>query len=485
MSEILTDEQILEKAAHGDPRELAGVCDSHLAANAEIARLRERLTAEKTRHEQRANQHDADRAALHGLRERLAQAEATNELTGTIVYDALHYLTSGDYGEDEGQELAVKKLRECPPGYDRYTVEVLRADDAEKHRDALLQAFWQIVGSSESDTPRILEWMVLDRIEQAEARAERAERERGEEARLHAYWEEESRRNAQNAEFHREKREAAERREARLMERIQAVVPYVIATLPKPHDGHPPGAPEGWGTAHMGRSMSSVRQLEDLLALSDAPDEDTQEGEEDAERAERSAVPNLPANDVRGVGGTSGEAETDHAAGRIGQRFHFCPMCGGELDTGWECNICDYDCKPLVESAQRRAVKPDEDAGSEAQDEDAIRTSEPCKHGRKRKHCALCAHHEDNPASTGASEPSEDEPSGNPGELPEIGTGWRWFTPEQLATHDAQVAARARREFAEKIRYAVSMGRFASDEAARRTFDDIDALAAQEDTDGD
>jgi len=25
-----------------------------------------------------------------------------------------------------------------------------------------------------------------------------------------------------------------------------------------------------------------------------------------------------------------------------------CPMCLGELDTGWECNECGYDAMPLV-----------------------------------------------------------------------------------------------------------------------------------------
>jgi methionyl-tRNA synthetase len=26
-----------------------------------------------------------------------------------------------------------------------------------------------------------------------------------------------------------------------------------------------------------------------------------------------------------------------------------CPRCGGELDTGWECNECDYDARWLIE----------------------------------------------------------------------------------------------------------------------------------------
>lgn len=25
-----------------------------------------------------------------------------------------------------------------------------------------------------------------------------------------------------------------------------------------------------------------------------------------------------------------------------------CPKCGGELDTGWECNLCGYDAMPHV-----------------------------------------------------------------------------------------------------------------------------------------
>jgi Zn ribbon nucleic-acid-binding protein len=24
----------------------------------------------------------------------------------------------------------------------------------------------------------------------------------------------------------------------------------------------------------------------------------------------------------------------------------YCPECGGELDTGWECNSCGFDAKP-------------------------------------------------------------------------------------------------------------------------------------------
>jgi len=26
-----------------------------------------------------------------------------------------------------------------------------------------------------------------------------------------------------------------------------------------------------------------------------------------------------------------------------------CPVCLGELDTGWECNECGYDAKPLAD----------------------------------------------------------------------------------------------------------------------------------------
>jgi hypothetical protein len=63
------------------------------------------------------------------------RAKALNELIGTIVADALHYLTSGDYTEEEGQDLAVKKLRECPPGYDEYTLVLCRAEQAEADRD--------------------------------------------------------------------------------------------------------------------------------------------------------------------------------------------------------------------------------------------------------------------------------------------------------------------------------------------------------------
>jgi len=26
-----------------------------------------------------------------------------------------------------------------------------------------------------------------------------------------------------------------------------------------------------------------------------------------------------------------------------------CPECGGSLDTGWECNSCNFDARPLVQ----------------------------------------------------------------------------------------------------------------------------------------
>lgn len=33
-----------------------------------------------------------------------------------------------------------------------------------------------------------------------------------------------------------------------------------------------------------------------------------------------------------------------------------CPQCGGELDTGWECNKCGYDAKPHTAPARCAAV---------------------------------------------------------------------------------------------------------------------------------
>ena len=48
------------------------------------------------------------------------------------------------------------------------------------------------------------------------------------------------------------------------------MAPYVIATLPKPYDGHEERVGKGgdrWGDCHMGRAGSSVAQLENLEAL--------------------------------------------------------------------------------------------------------------------------------------------------------------------------------------------------------------------------
>ena len=54
-----------------------------------------------------------------------------------------------------------------------------------------------------------------------------------------------------------------------LVEMVCSVVPYVVATLPKPCDGHDliwrdaTGAdPDGWSACHKGRAFSSVAQLE-------------------------------------------------------------------------------------------------------------------------------------------------------------------------------------------------------------------------------
>ena len=30
------------------------------------------------------------------------------------------------------------------------------------------------------------------------------------------------------------------------------------------------------------------------------------------------------------------------------RNFEFCATCGGELDTGWECNSCGLDWRPLA-----------------------------------------------------------------------------------------------------------------------------------------
>ena len=31
-----------------------------------------------------------------------------------------------------------------------------------------------------------------------------------------------------------------------------------------------------------------------------------------------------------------------------------CPMCLGQLDTGWECNECGYDAKPWIDASRAR-----------------------------------------------------------------------------------------------------------------------------------
>ena len=50
----------------------------------------------------------------------------------------------------------------------------------------------------------------------------------------------------------------------------------------------------------------------------------------------------------------------DLALGRYSRTFEqkcadvdMCPKCGGELDTGWECNKCGFDAMPLVSLTPR------------------------------------------------------------------------------------------------------------------------------------
>jgi hypothetical protein len=31
-------------------------------------------------------------------------------------------------------------------------------------------------------------------------------------------------------------------------------------------------------------------------------------------------------------------------------RRDLCPECGGQLDTGWECNACQFDAKPIADT---------------------------------------------------------------------------------------------------------------------------------------
>lgn len=41
----------------------------------------------------------------------------------------------------------------------------------------------------------------------------------------------------------------------------------------------------------------------------------------------------------------------------------YCPECGGELDTGWECNACGFDAKPLV---QKQYALPTDSKGGQS-----------------------------------------------------------------------------------------------------------------------
>jgi tRNA(Ile2) C34 agmatinyltransferase TiaS len=42
-------------------------------------------------------------------------------------------------------------------------------------------------------------------------------------------------------------------------------------------------------------------------------------------------------------------------------RRDICPRCRGELDTGWECNDCGYDARPLVLPQYRQDKGQSED----------------------------------------------------------------------------------------------------------------------------
>lgn len=56
----------------------------------------------------------------------------------------------------------------------------------------------------------------------------------------------------------------------RLVDLVITTVPYVVATLPKPYDGHEERIGAGgarWGDCHMGRAGSSVDQLNYLERL--------------------------------------------------------------------------------------------------------------------------------------------------------------------------------------------------------------------------
>lgn len=46
-----------------------------------------------------------------------------------------------------------------------------------------------------------------------------------------------------------------------------------------------------------------------------------------------------------------------------------CPECGGSLDTGWECNDCDFDARPeLAASPASEIQKPCEHCGNDERD---------------------------------------------------------------------------------------------------------------------
>lgn len=41
-----------------------------------------------------------------------------------------------------------------------------------------------------------------------------------------------------------------------------------------------------------------------------------------------------------------------------------CPECGGELDTGWECNDCNFDARPLM--VRQYGLKSDDSKGGQS-----------------------------------------------------------------------------------------------------------------------
>lgn len=45
----------------------------------------------------------------------------------------------------------------------------------------------------------------------------------------------------------------------------------------------------------------------------------------------------------------------EHCVAREG-----CPECGGELDTGWECNDCGFDALPIRQKMERQDVRTDD-----------------------------------------------------------------------------------------------------------------------------